>query len=84
MARSIEDSALARGILTLAQTLGLETVAEGIETAEQLTTLRELGCQLGQGYFFTRPLGPAAVDALLERHDPGVHTPTARAHEPMP
>jgi diguanylate cyclase (GGDEF)-like protein/PAS domain S-box-containing protein len=84
VARSIEDSALARGILTLAQTLGLETVAEGIETAEQLATLGELGCQLGQGYFFARPLGPAAVDALLERHDPGVHTPTARAHEPMP
>jgi EAL domain-containing protein (putative c-di-GMP-specific phosphodiesterase class I) len=84
VARSIEDSALARGILTLAQTLGLETVAEGIETAEQLVTLRELGCQLGQGYFFTRPLGPAAVDALLERHYPGVHTPAARAQEPMP
>jgi diguanylate cyclase (GGDEF)-like protein/PAS domain S-box-containing protein len=84
VARSIEDSALARGILTLAQTLGLETIAEGIETAEQLATLRELGCQLGQGYFFARPLGPAAVDALLERHYPGVHTPTARAHEPMP
>ncbi len=84
VARSIEDSALARGILTLAQTLGLETIAEGIETAEQLATLRELGCQLGQGYFFARPLGPAAVDALLERHYPGVHIPTARAHEPMP
>jgi diguanylate cyclase (GGDEF)-like protein/PAS domain S-box-containing protein len=84
VARSIEDSALARGILTLANTLGLETVAEGIETAEQLAALRELGCQLGQGYFFARPLGPAAVDALLERHYPGVHTPTARAREPMP
>jgi diguanylate cyclase (GGDEF)-like protein/PAS domain S-box-containing protein len=84
VARSIEDSALARGILTLAQTLGLETIAEGIETAEQLAALRELGCQLGQGYFFARPLGPAAVDALLERHYPGVPTPTARAHEPMP
>jgi EAL domain-containing protein (putative c-di-GMP-specific phosphodiesterase class I) len=84
VARSTEDSALARGILTLAQTLGLETVAEGIETAEQLAALRELGCQLGQGYFFARPLGPAAVDALLERHDPGVHPPAARAHEPTP
>jgi EAL domain-containing protein (putative c-di-GMP-specific phosphodiesterase class I) len=84
VARSIEDSALARGILTLAQTLGLETIAEGIETAEQLATLRELGCQLGQGYLFARPLGPAAVDALLGRHYPGVHNPAARAHEPMP
>jgi diguanylate cyclase (GGDEF)-like protein/PAS domain S-box-containing protein len=84
VARSIEDSALARGILTLAQTLGLETVAEGIETAEQLAALRELGCQLGQGYLFARPLGPGAVDALLERHYPGVNAPTTPAHGPMP
>jgi EAL domain-containing protein (putative c-di-GMP-specific phosphodiesterase class I) len=81
VAGSTEDSALARGILTLGQTLGLETVAEGIETAEQLAALRELGCKLGQGYFFARPLGPAAVDALLERHYRSVHTP---AHETMP
>jgi len=70
VARSTEDSALARGILTLGQRLGLETVAEGIETAEQLAVLRELGCQLGQGYYFARLLGPAAVDALLERRYP--------------
>jgi diguanylate cyclase (GGDEF)-like protein/PAS domain S-box-containing protein len=75
VAGSTEDSALARGILTLGQTLGLETVAEGIETAEQLAALRELGCQLGQGYFFARPLGPAAVHALLERHDRSVPAP---------
>jgi diguanylate cyclase (GGDEF)-like protein/PAS domain S-box-containing protein len=84
VARSTEDSALARGILTLGQTLGLETVAEGIETAEQLAALRALGCQLGQGYFFARPLGPAAVDALLERHHPGVHADPTPAHEPTP
>jgi EAL domain-containing protein (putative c-di-GMP-specific phosphodiesterase class I) len=84
VAKSTEDSALARGILTLGQTLGLETVAEGIETAEQLAVLRELGCRLGQGYYFARPLGPAAVDALLERHHPRAHTPTTPAREPMP
>jgi EAL domain-containing protein (putative c-di-GMP-specific phosphodiesterase class I) len=84
VAGSTEDSALARGILTLGQTLGLQTVAEGIETAEQLDALRQLGCQLGQGYFFARPLDPAAVDALLERHQPGVHTLTTPAHEATP
>jgi diguanylate cyclase (GGDEF)-like protein/PAS domain S-box-containing protein len=81
IAGSTEDSALARGILTLGQTLGLTTVAEGIETAEQLVALRELGCQLGQGYLFARPLGPAAVDALLEGHDRGMRGPTTPAHE---
>jgi EAL domain-containing protein (putative c-di-GMP-specific phosphodiesterase class I) len=80
VAGGTEDSALARAIVTLGQTLGLEVVAEGVETAEQLAALRELGCQLGQGYYFARPLGPAAVDALLERHYPSVHTLTALTH----
>jgi len=81
VAGSTEESALARAIVKLGQTLGLETVAEGVETAEQLAALRELGCQLGQGYHFARPLGPAAVDALLERDHPGVLNPTTPAHE---
>jgi diguanylate cyclase (GGDEF)-like protein/PAS domain S-box-containing protein len=84
VAGSVEESALARAIVTLGQTLGLETVAEGVETAEQLAALRELGCQLGQGYYFARPLGPAAVDALLERDHPGVPTLTTPAHEGTP
>jgi diguanylate cyclase (GGDEF)-like protein/PAS domain S-box-containing protein len=83
VAGSTEESALARAIVKLGQTLGLETVAEGVETAEQLAALRELGCQLGQGYYFARPLGPAAVDALLERDHPGVETLTTSAHETL-
>jgi len=78
---SAEESALARAIVNLGQTLGLETVAEGIETAEQLATLRELGCQLGQGYHLARPLGPAAVDALLDRQHPGIHSLTTPTHQ---
>ena len=78
---SAEESALPRAIITLGQTLGLETVAEGIETAEQLATLRELGCQLGQGYHLARPLGPTAVDALLDRQHPSIHSLTAPTHQ---
>jgi diguanylate cyclase (GGDEF)-like protein/PAS domain S-box-containing protein len=84
VAGSTEDSALARAIVTLGQTLGLETIAEGVETAEQLAALRQLGCQIGQGYYFARPLGPAAVDALLERHQPSVHGLTTAAHKATP
>ncbi|WP_254461245.1 EAL domain-containing protein [Xanthomonas sacchari] len=47
--------ALVRGILALASTLGIETVGEGIETEQQLATLRELGCDYGQGYLLGRP-----------------------------
>jgi predicted signal transduction protein with EAL and GGDEF domain len=49
------DIALLRGILDLCRALGVEAVAEGIEHAEALAILAELGCDLGQGYYFARP-----------------------------
>ena len=59
------DAALARTIVALGGTLSLTTVAEGIEEAEQETRLRELGCELGQGYLFARPLAASQLAALL-------------------
>jgi diguanylate cyclase (GGDEF)-like protein/PAS domain S-box-containing protein len=50
------DKALVRAIIELCHTLGLEVLAEGIETAEQAALLRDMGCDLGQGYYFGRPL----------------------------
>jgi len=61
-----EQTAVARAIIQIGRTLDLETVAEGIEAAEQADRLAELGCQLGQGYHFARPLGPEAISALLD------------------
>jgi EAL domain-containing protein (putative c-di-GMP-specific phosphodiesterase class I) len=63
----LRESALARAIVQLGQAMGLATVAEGIETAEQATVLRDLGCGYGQGYFFARPMTGEALRALLER-----------------
>ena len=51
-----EDPALARAIVDLGASLGLQIIAEGIESAAQLTQLRRLGCPLGQGYWFARPM----------------------------
>jgi diguanylate cyclase (GGDEF)-like protein/PAS domain S-box-containing protein len=48
--------ALVQKIIELCHTLGLEVVAEGIETPEQATLLKDMGCDLGQGYYFGRPL----------------------------
>ena len=53
---SREGAALARTIIELGASLGLRTVAEGIEGARELEQLRRLGCELGQGYLFARPL----------------------------
>jgi len=58
-------SALARAIVNLGHTLQLATVAEGIETAEQLVEVRDSGCRFGQGYYFAKPLGIDEIDAFL-------------------
>ena len=50
---------------SLARGLGVRTVAEGIQTGAQLATLRALGCDFGQGYFFSRPLEPEQARALM-------------------
>ncbi len=50
-------------ITSLAQGLGMKVVAEGIETEEQVTKLKEIGCELGQGYYFSEPSEPEAIFA---------------------
>ncbi|AYC34729.1 EAL domain-containing protein [Pseudomonas cavernae] len=59
---------LVETILVIARNLGLECIAEGIESAAQLQHLRSHGCALGQGYFFSKPLSEAAFVEWLERH----------------
>jgi EAL domain-containing protein (putative c-di-GMP-specific phosphodiesterase class I) len=50
------DAAIVRAVLSLGQSLGIKVVAEGVETAAQMTLLRELGCNLVQGYYMGRPM----------------------------
>jgi len=65
IAENADDEALARTIVQLARTLRLSTIAEGIETVEQLERLRELGCEHGQGYYFARPMPPEQLAEML-------------------
>jgi len=58
--------AVLAAILKMARALGLETVAEGIETREQLAQLRELGCDLAQGFFLARPMDAGLVPGHLD------------------
>ena len=60
-----KGTAIVKTILMLGENLGIEVVAEGIETQEQLDMLRALGCRLGQGYLFSRPVAAKAVEKLL-------------------
>ncbi len=59
-----EKSAVARTIISLSDTLQLSTIAEGIENADQVPTLENLGCKFGQGFYFARPLSEAQLDKI--------------------
>jgi len=61
------DTAIVQAIVTLARILGLEVVAEGVETAEQAAALKTAGCHIGQGYFFAKPLAEPEASAWLAR-----------------
>jgi diguanylate cyclase (GGDEF)-like protein/PAS domain S-box-containing protein len=54
-------------ILRLSEALHLDTLAEGIETQDQANTLEQLGCRLGQGYHYDKPLDPTDIDQLLRK-----------------
>jgi EAL domain-containing protein (putative c-di-GMP-specific phosphodiesterase class I) len=60
-----QNSEIVKTIVTLAHNLSFEVIAEGVETAEQVFQLRAFGCELGQGYFFSRPISAARASALL-------------------
>jgi diguanylate cyclase (GGDEF)-like protein/PAS domain S-box-containing protein len=63
------DTAITVAIINMARSLDLETIAEGIETAGQLSLLKNKGCRLGQGFYFSEPLSARELLPLLQRND---------------
>jgi EAL domain-containing protein (putative c-di-GMP-specific phosphodiesterase class I) len=62
-----ENIEIVRTIVSLAENMGMEVVAEGVETLSQFTQLRKLNCQYGQGYLFSRPVDADSVSAWISR-----------------
>ncbi|HEY3323206.1 MAG TPA: EAL domain-containing protein [Planctomycetota bacterium] len=65
MGLGAKNAEIVRTIRTLAGNLGMQVIAEGVETGQQLGRLKDLKCEYGQGYFFSRPVPPAGMDKLL-------------------
>ena len=65
LGRDTEDTAIVGAVIALAHILGMQVTAEGVETAEQAYLLREMACELGQGYLFARPLTPEGLETWL-------------------
>ena len=63
------NKAIVKTIIKLAQQLNLKTIAEGVETKDQLATLIELGCDYGQGWFFSKGLEPSEVEKYYLKND---------------
>jgi EAL domain-containing protein (putative c-di-GMP-specific phosphodiesterase class I)/GGDEF domain-containing protein len=61
-----DSDEMIRTILQMARNLSMETVAEGVENLQHLTRLKEMGCEFGQGYFFSRPIRAADAEAMLK------------------
>jgi EAL domain-containing protein (putative c-di-GMP-specific phosphodiesterase class I) len=74
-----QDSAIVGATIALAEALGMETVAEGVEDPNQLASLRRLGCSRAQGYYFSRPVPPEQIPAHLARGAPIPEPYTAEA-----
>ena len=54
-------------LIGMAKTLGIHTLTEGVETEEQMKTLKDFGCDVIQGYYFSKPLPPDEFEKLIEK-----------------
>src|ERR687898_2695567 len=78
-----ENAEIVRTIVVLAQNLGMDVVAEGVETNDQLALLKKLGCENGQGYYFSKPVNSDGAERIIAETY-GALTSPARATTSQP
>ncbi len=78
-----EDASIVRAIISLAHSLRLKVIAEGVETPEQLKLLAELGCDQYQGYYFSPAVLPARFEELVQEHSFLSEEDAARTHSKL-
>jgi diguanylate cyclase (GGDEF)-like protein/PAS domain S-box-containing protein len=76
MSENNENTEIVRTIIVLAQNLGMDVVAEGVETNEQLFLLQKLGCENGQGYFFSKPVNAEGAEKIISETYGALISPT--------
>lgn len=74
---SLEDRQMASAIITIAHNLGLEVIAEGVESESQLRILSAMNCEICQGYLLSKPLNEASMSSLLKRSGGRMELPTS-------
>jgi diguanylate cyclase (GGDEF)-like protein/PAS domain S-box-containing protein len=67
MTGALDDMPIVEAVISLAKALELHVVAEGVETAQQMKQLKDLGCDLGQGYYFAKPSSSQTMSEMLAR-----------------
>ena len=81
LGRNRDDAAIVHAIVTLSKSLGMQVIAEGVETDAQLAQLHSENCDIGQGYFFGRPVPATEIGRQLGHYNPvgsiGLHAPRA-------
>jgi len=82
LSSGVEDAAIVKAVIHMAHALGLATVAEGVETPEQLAELRSLGCDWAQGYYFSRPQPPEEIESVLLNGPHWEHGRPTRTRQP--
>jgi len=78
ISKNASDREIIKAIITMAHSLNIKVIAEGVEYKNQLKFLRELGCDMAQGYLFCHPLPAEKLSELLSKKKPAIFIPQAR------